>query len=87
VGPVLLLTNLSDTVNRTEGVWLLNMRDEGATVSMDGLALGPNNVATLMTNLRHSGYYKNVELHDTQQEDSQRLQTFSFSLVCEKTKA
>ncbi len=55
-GPVLLLTNLSDTVNKTDGVWLLNMRDEGATVSMDGVALGPNNVANLMTNLRHSGY-------------------------------
>ena len=87
MGPVLLLTNLSDTVNKTEGVWLLNMHDDGATVSMDGLALGPNNVANLMTNLRRSGYYKNVELRETQQEDNQKIQTFSFSLVCEKTKA
>jgi Tfp pilus assembly protein PilN len=87
MGPVPLLANLSETVNKTDGVWLLNMRDEGATVSMDGLALGPNNVANLMTNLRRSGYYKNVELKETQQEDSQKVQTFSFSLVCEKTKA
>jgi hypothetical protein len=40
-----------------------------------------------MTNLRGSGYFKNVELHDTAQEEGQKLQTFSFSLVCEKTKA
>jgi type IV pilus assembly protein PilN len=86
VGPVPLLTNLSETVNKTEGVWLLSMHDDGATVSLDGLALGPNNVANLMTNLRNSGYYKNVELRDTVQEDNQKSQTFSFSMVCEKTK-
>jgi len=36
--------------------------------------------------LRNSGYYKNVELRDTVQEDNQKSQTFSFSMVCEKTK-
>jgi Tfp pilus assembly protein PilN len=87
LGPVPLLNNLSETVNKTDGVWLLNMRDEGASVSLDGVALGPNNVANLMTNLRRSGYYKNVELRETSQEDNPKLQTFSFSLVCEKTKA
>jgi Tfp pilus assembly protein PilN len=51
------------------------------------VALGPDAVATLMTNLRNSGYFKNVELHDTVQEDNPKIQTFSFSLVCEKTKA
>jgi type IV pilus assembly protein PilN len=86
-GPVPLLTSLSETVNRTDGVWLLNMQDEGASVSLEGVALGPNQVANLMTNLRRSGYFKNVELHETFQEDNQKLQTFSFSLVCEKTKA
>ena len=87
MGPVPLLTSLSDTVNKTEGVWLLNMRDEGASISLDGVALGPNSVANLMTNLRRSGYFKNVELRETAQEDNQKLQTFSFSLVCEKAKA
>jgi type IV pilus assembly protein PilN len=87
VGPVPLLADLGETVNKTDGVWLLNMRDDGASVAMDGVALGPNQVANLMTNLRRSGYFKNVELKDTFQDDNQKLQTFSFSLVCEKTKA
>lgn len=87
MGPVPLLSSVSETVNKTDGVWLLNMRDDGSSVSMDGVALGPNQVANLMTNLRHSGYFKNVELHETAQEDNPKLQTFSFSLVCEKTKA
>jgi type IV pilus assembly protein PilN len=86
-GPVPLLTNLSDTVNKTEGVWLLNMKDEGASISLEGVALGPNAVARLMSNLRSSGYFKNVELRDTSQEDNLKVQTFSFTLLCEKTKA
>ena len=86
-GPVTLLNNVSATVNSTDGVWLLTMRDDGASVALDGVALGPDNVAKLMTNLRNSGYFKNVELHDTVQEDNPKIQTFSFSLVCEKAKA
>ena len=86
-GPVPLLNNLSETVSKTDGVWLLNMKDDGPSVSLEGVALGPNNVANLMTNLRRSGYYKNVELRETSQEDNPKLQTFSFTLVCEKTKA
>lgn len=85
--PVPLLTSLSETVDKTEGVWLLNMKDDGANVNLDGVALGPNAVANLMTNLRGSGYFKSVQLHETVQEDTQKLQTFTFSLVCEKTKA
>src|SRR6266568_2201545 len=87
VGPVPLMTNVSATVNKTDGVWLLNMRDDGPSVSLEGVALGPNSVANLMTNLRRSGYFKDVELHETAQEDNPKIQTFSFSLVCEKSKA
>jgi type IV pilus assembly protein PilN len=86
-GPVPLLSSVSETVSKSDGVWLLNMRDDGASVSLDGVALGPNAVAILMTNLRRSGYFKNVELHETAQEDNPKMQTFSFSLLCEKTKA
>jgi Tfp pilus assembly protein PilN len=87
VGPVPFLANLSDTVNKTDGVWLLNVHDDGPTVSLDGVALGPNSVANLMTNLKRSGYYKNVELTETVQQDNLKIQTFSFTLHCEKTKA
>jgi len=89
-GPVPLLSSVRETVGQTDGVWLLNLRDDGATVALDGVALGPNApnaVANLITNLRHSGYFKNVELKDTVQDDNVKIQTFSFSLVCEKTKA
>src|SRR5208337_2449005 len=38
-GPVPLLQSVSQTVNDTEGVWLLTMRDDGATVALEGVAL------------------------------------------------
>jgi Tfp pilus assembly protein PilN len=86
-GPVPLLTAVTDTVNATDGVWLLDLHDDGSKVALTGVALGPNAVAKLMTTLRNSGYFNNVELRDTVQEDNPKIQTFSFSLICEKAKA
>ena len=88
-GPVPLLTTVSDTVNATDGVWLLNLKDNGEKVALDGVALGPNAVADLMTKLRGTGYFKSIELSETVQQDNHNLkvQTFSFSVVCEKAAA
>jgi len=85
VGPVPLLTTISETVNASDGVWLLTMRDEGAKISLEGIALGPVQVAKLMTNLKNSGYFNSVELSDTAQKGDSSIETFSFHLVCEKT--
>ena len=86
MGPVPLLTNLSETVNQTEGVWVLNMHDDGATVSLEGSGAWPDDVANLMTNLQNSGYFKNVELKDTFQEEGHKMQTFSFTLCLREGK-
>jgi Tfp pilus assembly protein PilN len=86
-GPVTLLTSVTNTVNSSDGVWLLKVRDEGDKVSMEGIALGPVAVANLMTNLKKSGFFKDVELQGTEQKDDSKIQTFSFNLVCVKAKA
>jgi hypothetical protein len=40
-----------------------------------------------MENLRKTGYFKTVEVKETVQEDAAKeLQTFSFTLICEKQK-
>ena len=83
-GPVELLASLSDTVNNSDAVWLKTMRDEGNTVTLDGVALSNVALANLMTNLRKGGYFKNVELKETAQEDFKTVQAFNFTLVCEK---
>lgn len=83
-GPVELLAALSDTVNNSDAVWLKTMRDEGGNVTLEGTALSNVALANLMTNLKKGGFFKNVELKETQQEDVKSIQAFQFTLVCEK---
>ena len=86
-GPVIMLNTVTDTVNATDGVWLLTLKDTGDNVTLDGVALGPRNVADLMTKLRRTGFFKNVELKETAQRDDKKFETFNFNLICEKTTA
>jgi Tfp pilus assembly protein PilN len=84
-GPVDLLTKVGETVNQTDGVWLLTMKDDGNNISLDGTALGANAVANLITNLKKANYFKSVEIKETYQDDQMReVQAFQFTLVCEK---
>lgn len=84
-GPSRLLTMVSDTVNKTDAVWLNTMKDEGSNISMQGVALSVDAVASLMQNLKNTGYFKTVEIKDTFQDDVvKNMSAFVFILVCEK---
>jgi Tfp pilus assembly protein PilN len=84
-GPVQLLNTITQTVNSTDAVWLSKMSDDGKSISMDGTALSTTAVANLISNLKRSGYFKNVELKETAQDETVKdYQSFTFTLVCEK---
>jgi Tfp pilus assembly protein PilN len=84
-GPVNLLNTIGDTVNGTEAVWLNSMQDQGASVAIQGMALSTDAVANLMANLQQTGYFKNIEIKETFQDDSYKdMQAFQFTLTCEK---
>ncbi len=84
-GPKDLLTMIGDTVNATDAVWLNKMNDDGTNVSIEGTALSIDAVANLMANLKRTGYFKNVEMKESYQDDQVRaMQAFVFTLVCEK---
>ena len=84
-GPVSLLDTISTTINNTDAVWLNTMSDGGPQVNVEGVALSANAVANLMTNLAKTGYFKNIEIRETYQDESVRnMQAFNFILVCEK---
>jgi Tfp pilus assembly protein PilN len=84
-GPVQLLNTITQTVNSTDAVWLSRMSDDGKSISVDGTALSTTAVANLMSNLTKSGYFKNIDLKETLQDDSVKdYQAFTFTLVCEK---
>jgi Tfp pilus assembly protein PilN len=87
-GPVNLLAMLGETVNGTEAVWLSKMDDTGASVNLEGTALSTDAVANLIANLQKTGFFKNVEIKETFQDDAIKdMQAFQFTLTCEKGKS
>src|ERR1700689_817852 len=87
-GPVNLLAMLGETVNGTEEVWLRYMDDTGPSVSLEGTALSTDAVANLIANLQKTGFFKNVEIKETYQDEQIKdMQAFQFTLTCEKGKS
>jgi len=87
-GPVNLLNTIGSTVNSTEAVWLDSMIDAGNSVDIKGMALSADAVANLISNLQKTGYFKNIEIKETFQDETFRdMQAFQFTLSCEKTKS
>src|SRR6202521_3363066 len=86
-GPVNLLAMLGETVNGTEAVWLSKMDDTGATVSLEGTALTTDAVASLIANLQKTGFFSNVEIKETFQDDQIKdMQAFQFTLDRKSTR-
>lgn len=87
-GPVNLLSTIGDTINGTEAVWLNSMLDQGNSVAIDGTALSSDAVANLISNLQKTGYFRNIEIKESFQDDGVKdMQAFQFSLTCEKAKS
>jgi type IV pilus assembly protein PilN len=87
-GPVSLLATIGDTVNSTEAVWLQSMQDQGANIAIDGYALSSDAVANLISNLQKTGYFRNIEIKETFQDEGVKdMQAFTFTLTCEKSKS
>ena len=79
---------MGDTVNGTEAVWLNNMKDQGNSVDIEGMALSTDAVANLIGNLQKTGYFHNIEIKETFQDDQYKdMQAFQFTLSCEKGKS
>jgi type IV pilus assembly protein PilN len=87
-GPVELLNTIGTTVNNTEAVWLSTMKDQGATLDIEGMALSTDAVANLIQNLQKTGHFRNIEIKETYQDETfKEMQAFQFTLTCEKAKS
>jgi len=87
-GPVDLLGMIGETVNNTEAVWLNSLQDQGNSVAIDGMALSSDAVANLISNLQKTGFFRNIEIKETSQDESVKdMQAFQFTLTCEKAKS
>ncbi len=87
-GPVDLLSMIGQTVNGTEAVWLNTMKDQGASVDIEGTALSADAVANLIENLQKTGHFQAIEIKETYQDETVKdMQAFQFTLSCEKVKS
>jgi Tfp pilus assembly protein PilN len=86
--PMNLLNTIGETVNNTEAVWLSTMKDEGANISIEGQALSTDAVANLIANLQKTGFFTDIEIKETFQEEQVKdVQAFQFTLTCQKGKS
>jgi type IV pilus assembly protein PilN len=70
-GPVRMLEAIGDTVSITETLWLTNMTERGGgQVEMKGMAGSVEAVASFITNLNRSAYFKNVEIKEAVQRQA-----------------
>jgi len=87
-GPVVLMAMVGETVNNTEAVWLDNLKDGGSTIDIQGMALSEDAVANLISNLQKTGFFKNIEIKESMQDDQIKdMQAFQFTLTCQKDKS
>jgi len=87
-GPVNLLSTIGKTVDDTEAVWLSTMKDQGTSIDIEGMALSTDAVAALINNLQKTGFFSNIEIKETFQDDQVKdMQAFQFTLTCEKAKS
>jgi Tfp pilus assembly protein PilN len=81
-----LLDALANTVGRTDTLWLTSLDRKGNTLTVSGSAGSINAVANFITELKRSGYFDQVEIKETHEDDtSKTVQTFVFELTAQFT--
>lgn len=77
-----LLDALANTVSRTDTLWLTSLERKGDGLTMTGMAGSLNAVANFITQLKSSGYFDQVEIKQSAQDDKDpTVQTFNFTLT------
>jgi len=77
-----LLDAIANTVSRTDTLWLTSVDRKGDALTINGSAGSINAVANYVTQLRHSGYFQQVEIKESHQDDSNKtVEIFLFSLT------
>ena len=79
VSPVLALDQLSEAIDRTQYVWLSSLDQNNAIFSMNGNGTSLNAIADFYTNLTNTGYFKNIDVANAQDNNG----NYSFSLRAE----
>ena len=77
-----LLQMVANTVVRVDSLWLTNLERKGDNLDIKGQAGSINAVANFITQLKHSGYFNNVEIKEATETDLVKsAQTFGFQMT------
>lgn len=77
-----LLTMVANSVTRTDSLWLTSVVRRGNVLTIEGAAGSVNAVANLITQMKRSGYFQQVEVREAKQDERvPEIQTFNFTLT------
>ena len=83
VGPTEFMNALGNVVNKTTNdLYLFSVAPQGDRVVIHGLAASPNSVAALLSSLKTSGYFDDVQLRQLYEDDVQDLVSYKFNMDC-----
>ena len=84
VGGQQLLDAIANTVSRTDTLWLTTVNRNGDNLAITGSAGSVNAVANFITQLKRSGYFQQVEIKESHQDEANKaVQVFEFSLTAQ----
>jgi len=79
-----LLAAIANTVSRTDTLWLTSVDRKANTLTINGSAGSINAIANYITQLKRSGYFQQVEIKESHQDESNKVvQIFIFSLTAQ----
>jgi Tfp pilus assembly protein PilN len=83
VGPADFMNVLANVVNKTTNdLYLFSVAPQGDRVAIRGLAASADSVAALLSYLKTSGYFDDVQLRQFYEDDMQNLESYKFNLDC-----
>jgi Tfp pilus assembly protein PilN len=76
-----LLDMVASTIVHVDNIWLTSLNRTGNAIDIQGEAASINSVANLITQLKRSGYFDNVEIKIAAEDDIvPSVETYNFSM-------
>ncbi len=88
-GPVHLMDELTKsipfepTAELPKKIQINSLKEKGGTLELKGIALDNEIIASFMTNLENSPYFKNVNLGSSKGVEKQKIKVKDFTITCQ----
>ena len=79
-GPVDLMINVGNIINKADDLYILTMTPDGARIAIKGQATSVHSIANFITNLKNSGVCQDVQLRQYYQDDQYNRLSFKFTI-------